>query len=540
MKYRILIVLICCLGKIYAQDKRGNQWVCGTYVVKLVFKGDTSRPRSETIKPYPVFSNDEIFADQQGSGASDSATGRLLFFNNSLRVWDSAGNIMDNGEKLAHDSLYYRFEGGYFSPGIMQSTIALPKGSDGMYYLFNGSMSDSFYHYIANSTTWNRGGIFDELLYSVIDTKANGGLGKVIKKRIPLIQHAELGQVQINAIRHANGYDWWLIKPCKDSVAFYVFKVTADSIYGPYYQYINNSNLMQVQFSEQMCVNNEGNEISISVTNYKNVCGSPLAMIFSFDRCYGTIGQPEIINVPRYYTNPNGFPNLCTDSLNDYTCSGVGFSPNNRFLYVTKAESIWQYDRQDTNKNTKWHLIEMSNFIKDPYFSGFAGAYSGPDGRIYFGNWGGSGYTMSCVDHPDEKGIGCGYVDSAVLSTRPYWDYPNNFAVMSGPPTLPDYNLKVLEHVCWPLAIENAELKIENEIKAWPNPANDLLNIEYESETDGVIEMYNMMGQMVQKLILKKGRQILKVDVEKLPNGVYSYMCKFKNGSVRSGKFLKE
>ncbi|MBK9482961.1 MAG: hypothetical protein IPO02_13465 [Bacteroidetes bacterium] len=45
-----------------------------------------------------------------------------------------------------------------------------------------------------------------------MDINQNNGLGKVVTKRQKLLQGIELHKPMMQACRHSNGTDWWLLK----------------------------------------------------------------------------------------------------------------------------------------------------------------------------------------------------------------------------------------------------------------------------------------------------------------------------------------
>ena len=77
-----------------------------------------------------------------------------------------------------------------------------------------------------------------------------------MKKRITLIQNPKLANWQTTACRHGNGRDWWLVKNHINKDEFFTWRFTADSVYGPYIQTLQNdsvhpfSNIGQGEFNK--------------------------------------------------------------------------------------------------------------------------------------------------------------------------------------------------------------------------------------------------------------------------------------------------
>ncbi|MBK7589136.1 MAG: hypothetical protein IPI22_12825 [Bacteroidetes bacterium] len=216
MKKLILFIFIIITLDVSAQDKRGNTWVCGAWAMTATFS-DTSKPILGQIFNGP--GNGGAFLTST-SNICDSATGKLLFMCNGARIWDTLGNIMENGDSLMPTKLYT-----LNTPPIGQCTqgsLILPKGSNGLYYLFTPTMTDSMYDYWMNYPPQNKF-FFDLFTFHIIDMNANGGMGKVVQKNIKLLENAAMAKVGMMACRHANGYDWWLVKQGIDTNKVFTF-----------------------------------------------------------------------------------------------------------------------------------------------------------------------------------------------------------------------------------------------------------------------------------------------------------------------------
>ncbi|MGC6429418.1 MAG: LamG-like jellyroll fold domain-containing protein [Jejuia sp.] len=86
------------------------------------------------------------------------------------------------------------------------------------------------------------------------------------------------------------------------------------------------------------------------------------------------------------------------------------------------------------------------------------------------------------------------------------------------------------------LSLEN-ELIVENEIKIYPNPVKDVLNVKLNSEHQNVtLEIYDALGKRV-KYILKLPSA--SVNVETLNSGLYFYRIKAGNKPIKLGKLMK-
>jgi hypothetical protein len=81
--------------------------------------------------------------------------------------------------------------------------------------------------------------------------------------------------------------------------------------------------------------------------------------------------------------------------------------------------------------------------------------------------------------------------------------------------------------------------------KIYPNPANQILFIDYQSSSNSNIKLkiYDALGQemLMDKLVTRKGNQQFKLDVSQFANGVYIINIQDENtGKVMQTKFVKE
>jgi hypothetical protein len=76
----------------------------------------------------------------------------------------------------------------------------------------------------------------------------------------------------------------------------------------------------------------------------------------------------------------------------------------------------------------------------------------------------------------------------------------------------------------------------ENEIKAYPNPVNDVLNINFDLVIDTVV-IYNLMGQEV--MTAMPNAQDFKVNLAHLSMGAYMVKC-VSGVQIKTFKIIKQ
>jgi hypothetical protein len=222
MKYQLSILIILLVLNIKAQEKlRGVNWSVG-FAPTLLIQFDSSQ-----IVSLDTLNNLGLTF---GSSCISDTNGTLKIICNGHYILGKDGNWIENGDSI-NTPLGFKLFNYYHGDGFWnQMSIILPK-KDNQYYVFTTGMSDAAYDDWKVAKTDFR---FDILSYHIVDMDANAGAGKVVSKNNILMKDARLSHNRMTAVRHANGRDWWLIKPHQWRQTFYTFLVTPDKIEGPY------------------------------------------------------------------------------------------------------------------------------------------------------------------------------------------------------------------------------------------------------------------------------------------------------------------
>jgi hypothetical protein len=490
-KYLVFCIWYFVFGIIntFAQNKSGNVWIIGWGGMNAVFT-DTARPivgqisTSPTIFPYN-------FAKAQ-SNICDSATGKLLLITSGMHLFDSIGNIIDNGDSLQPSKIY-----GNNNPpqGVnTQGSLILPKGNDGEYYVFTATITDTTYTKFKTSTIKFP---FDLLQYHVVDMKANGGMGKVIQKNIPLIENNEISWVGMMAVRHSNGYDWWLLKQGFDTNKVYTFLVTKDTVLLDTIQYFAEPSFgLQCGFG-QSCFSKDGSKYAVAMGGH----GRNL-FLADFDRCYGILSNTKSIKIPIDSTTDPFYQSV---GVLDSIINGVCFSPNDSFIYVTKRYNIYQYELNNIDSTSAWINIKHGEDTTYQFFSYYGQLYRGIDNRIYIGKFGGQGKQMSVIDYPNLKGTASGFCRMCLRND-------NGLGYIGSPPNMPDFNLS--SKTCFPLTSSNLS-KGEEQLQVYPNPSSTIIKTSPNLSKGEEQKIYSITGQLI---ISTKENTI---DVRNLPKAIY-------------------
>jgi len=473
MKNLLIILFIVKITITEAQNKSGNVFIWGGGCITATFN-DTSRPVVKQLFPtisYPFY---PYLFFKSHSNICDSATGKLLFMcDGGMRLFDTLGYLMDNGDSLQPHNIYMHnccpADGG--NP---QGSLILPKGSNGLYYVFTPTITDSAYTFYVTNGGGGGAVPYDLLQYHVVDMNANAGAGKVIQKNMPTLTNVKMSKVGMMACRHANGYDWWLVKQAADTNMMYVFLVTADTVILNNVQGFSSPHFGYFDLVGQSCFSTDGSK-------YAYLQGDrPKLFVADFDRCYGVFSNPREFNIP---VDSTTHPVWILDS----SAIGVCFSPNDKFIYIAQDFHIYQLEYNEPDSLHAWCKIKKGADTILSQFAKYGQLYKGIDGRIYIGKFGGSGIANSVIDHPDSKGLACGFCARCLrCDTSGYGT--------TSPSNMPDFNLGAIA-VCPPLGINNIS-DIQEELVIYPNPTKTKFQIKFKIP-NAKKELYNAIGQLI-------------------------------------------
>jgi hypothetical protein len=491
-----IIFILCVFIQInaLAQNKSGYTTIFGGGGVFATFDGSTNRPITGQL-----FSNTwNWFFNKSHSNICDSATGKLLFICNGMIIYDTVGNIMENGDSLQPNKIYSVNQPA--DAWTTQGSLILPKGSNGLYYVFTPSISDTMFDYWNTNPLGDGRVPYNLLQYHIVDINANNGLGKVIQKKLPLLTNVELNKTGMMACRHANGYDWWLLKQGVDTNIVYTFLITKDTVVLDTIQGFTGPRFGYLDVVGQSCFSSDGSKYAFLQGNCNKL------FVADFDRCYGILSNPKVYNIPIDSTTiPNPQPQYKYDS----TFTGVCFSPNDSFIYISKRFNIYQYELNNSDSSTAWFQVKHGEDTSLIQFAYYGQLQMGIDKRIYIGKGGGTGNSNSVIDYPNLKGSACGFCRKCLRMDTTQW-YTHSLANM------PDFNLgkKV---PCWPLS--NEELVMSNEeLVVYPNPSNTKIQIKCKI-ANSKKELFNSVGQLIFSTFKNE------IDVSNYSKGIYYLRC---------------
>ncbi len=432
------------------------------------------------------------------SSICDSA-GNLLFFTNGCEIAGADDITLDNGNNInpgtSHTLWCETYDDGY-SGGPANSIILPVPDSSGLFYLFHK-------RFVLYSNPPDA--IIDKLYYTIIDMKQNGGKGKVMEKNTVLMSDT-LSRGEIAAVKHANGKDWWLVTPRRNSNQFYIFKFTNQGVVDTFQQTIG---ILQGEGLGQMVFSPDGNKL-FRTGRYKPV------MVYHFDREAGAFTQFDTI----HYEYGNQF-------VGEIMCA---LSPNNRFLYLSCRKSLYQFDLWASDVSASQMTVAEWDGFANPFPTIFWQCQLGPDCKIYIVAGGDTRY-YHVIHNSDEPGLACNVEQRGLQLPTP-----------SGPsmPSFPNYRLGPINDPGVPctatVGVSQPVLPIQSKpVWVYPNPANHAITIEYTAiseEKPKVFMLFDIYGRLVktEQLLGLEGQ--IQINTENLPAGVYGYNVAGMTGKV--------
>jgi hypothetical protein len=381
--YLLRAILLVLLPFSVSAQNENNQWHFGEYA-SLDFSSGS--PVATT--------GSSLFTYDMTASVSDN-TGSLLFYSNSVTVWNRNHVPMPNGTGLL----------GHTSGGT--SCVAVKKpGSNDLYYLFT---VDAF----AGS---------NGLRYSIIDMSLQSGFGDVTVKNQLLLSPAT---EKIAVVKHCNGQDYWIVCHQWNSNAFNAYLLTSSGL---------SSTPVVTNIGSNHTGGTLGTYNSIGQINFTEDGRKAVVAIYDLNLF-------EVLN----FNNSTGvFSNNYT--ITNYPHAwGAEFSPDGNVLYTTQwnYSQVYQFDLQAGSAAAIQSSATLVGNATGPNSSYKAGYLDlGPDGKIYIAKF--ESYYLASVNNPNQLGSACGFIDNGVsLGThRSYAGLPNRFIVHSvNPPSLTAANI---------------------------------------------------------------------------------------------------
>jgi hypothetical protein len=498
IKITVILAGVCLLGSCLFGQKEDYVWILGSGNERVI-------PKKPNGGVNLIFNDsggvDTLYVPRKtvfnwANASICDPEGNLLFYTNGNYVSNRLDQVMKNGDGLGEE---------HWGPGnpMRQGFIALPyPGHPNQYMIIHSNWE---WRKVQEGNT----PIAYNLKYTLVDMTQENGLGAVVEKNV-VISNEEHAMGGLTACRHANGRDWWVLKPGYDEgesvIETYLLDpsglrfVTTQYFQGGYFSY--------KRVAAHTTFSPNGNHFIFA--QGWSIYESKYIHIFSFDRCTGILTLSETIEEPE-----NGLEHA------------VVVSPNSRFLYNIKDTSVYQYDLYaDTIANSKVLVAEYDGFV-DRVVTYFNLPALGPDGRIYINTPSNSHY-LHVIEKPNLQGIDC-EVRQHSFRLPAY-----NIKTM---PNFPHFRLGKLEGSPCDTLISSSVKSFElGELRVHPNPASDYLVVDLQEFAQGEVSatLISQHGTEVLRVAISGEEE--RIDVSRIPAGVYILTVRTQSGQTAKAK----
>ncbi len=478
----IASLLFSCAA--YAQ-KFDNVWFIGSHGAAAVFRFDNGVMQLDTMRNIPFWGTNSSMCDSFGN---------LLFYTNGLKIYNRQYQLMENGDSLNPGYMADHSIANGIGYGAAETSIAIPHpNQENKYYLFHTSepapppLDSPFIQHA------------EFLRYTLVDINANNGQGRVEQKnQILLTLSDSVGYGQLEAVKHANGRDWWLIQHKAFTNVYYIFLIQGDSIRLVREQRLGNIHFFSpIEWYGQAVFSPDGSK-------YARYDWRHDLEIMDFDRCTGELSNYVHIPLQDTCDNWGGFGGQAGCAC------GLAFSSSGNNLYVASMTNLYQYDMWSADVAASRQTVAVYDGYVYVFPTYFWYMQLAPDGKIYM-TTGGTQY-MHVIDYPDFSGVSCGVRQHSIFLYNPS---------SKGLPNFPHYRTPALQQPC--------EIGVREEqgeqaaLRVYPVPARTVLHIESSVPLPAgtPIAIYNTLGQQVYSSAVAHETDYIELSVQGWQAGYY-------------------
>lgn len=374
LKHFVVLALILCGRTLIAQNAYDNHWIFGhnPLVWGDSVTGGMLRFSQSPPLVLPVVKDLEI---RETCISMSNGKGDLIFYSNGCCLINAKGDTLVNSDSLGR-GIFLRDYCHYGMP-FVQGALALPHpDNEHLFYMlvldFIGVSARNVY-------------------YNLVDMRLEGGLGRVIKKNQVMMSDT-FAKGTLQAIRHVNGKDWWVIVPKRTSNCYRMGLITSQGILDTFLQ-CTGLPWSSADAGGQAVFTPDGKK-------YIRYHGGNGLNIYDFDTGTGRLSNHKRIYIPYDTVGAN--------------YNGVAVSPNSRYIYATAYRKIYQLDLHASDIEGSRKLVaEWKHPDGLPYRSLFYQARLGPDGKIYIAGTNNSQH-IHVVHHPNCPAEYCNFEPYAI------------------------------------------------------------------------------------------------------------------------------
>ena len=497
----IFLILLCTMQSM-AQSKQDYSWLWGGEPIENSpnYSGVKFQFGDNGINVIDQWMGGDIF--RQVGLMSDKETGELLFYTNGCSVYNREHREMPNGDKINDTTPLFDWfcPGGYAASN--NSMVLSDPGNDNGYYIIHKPFTQIPEEQNRIETL--------TILYTYVDMELDDGKGDVSVKNQIAYNEKVTNTGFLNACRHANGRDWWILQALEDSNIYISILLTE-----------NGFEIVNEQAIGPLITNNDGaGQTTYSRDGSLFVVNSYLShvLIFDFDRTTGLLSNDRKVIIED------------TPDLFEFN-RGAAFSPNDRYLYTTTQKELFQIDLHADDLEESIILIDTFANRADGFDSYFNQILTGPDCKMYITAVAGTQF-MHVIHSPDERGEDCDFQQDGIEAPR---FMPGSFSYI-----YPHWRIDE-DQPCDATMVGLADVYGVDEIpyKIYPNPVRDVAILEVMPEAEIVrYELLSVDGKIVRSAAVDELQS--SIDVSELGSGMYFLRVYDVDGAWEVEKVVKE
>ncbi|MCW5931885.1 MAG: T9SS type A sorting domain-containing protein [Bacteroidetes bacterium] len=431
------------------------------------------------------------FMGTQGNISDEN--GNFLMSSNGIWIANSIGDTMPNGTGLNPGWLVDDYKS--FGLPLTNANIILPMPDDTNKFVL--------FHQTAGILSLSS----PEIFYTIMDKTLDNGKGDVISKNNVALS-GTFGH-GMAACKHGNGRDWWVVAFSNNADTIYKFLLSPNNVQYAGFQKLNVP--VYGGWAGQPVFSPDGEKFAYRNAYFNSISSWYQNLrLFHFDRCDGLFTLDTIIDY--------------TDSILGF---GSSFSPNSKYLYVSSAQYIYQYNTDTSNIAASKQTVAVNDTFNSAGWltTDFMLMYLAANGKIYITS-GNSVLHLHEMDYPDSAGVACNVnLHNIVLNCL-------NFRTV---PVHPNYYLgRKIGSVCDTLTSINDLTEHNFKFSISPNPTSGIFKIIYllPQNQKGVFEVYDVTGKKVFSYHLPQWSTLQNFDLSFLGSGVYSCVITSNNQRV--------
>ncbi len=488
--YSILLSLLSISGSVFSQNTKGDYvWVLGTHSSNIYNPGDTTGFMFDfNPKPLSVFPNYRTMHMDKDNASLCDSLGNLILYTNGCYLADINHQIIKNGEELGAPYIFLDCDvGDLRDESLKDKSILILPLSNGRIKLIQRMFE------VKTPPDTSFSSIIDRYLLTSDLIKNGDNQWEVINKNKLLNKNDSMYEGTLKAVRHANKQDWWVTTFGVYDRDIIKYRVTDTSIIGPMKQDMGVPLYYGGESTGQSTYSPRGNY-------YAHFDRENGLRLYRFNRTTGWFSDLQFFTVP------------------SSSSSGVAFSPNERFLYVSTLTEIFQYDLEAQGiGNSVRKVAHLEGFI-DPRNGtkpNFGNMQLGPDCRIYINSRYTNPHYFSVIAKPDRLGYDCEVLQHSIKTPTDNFNTIPNFPIFRADEPWP----------CDSSTTVGTPGIFEIPLTLSPNPVSDELQIGYDLRGDyqhSVAEVWDMQGRLMVRQSLDSYRNRTSPSTRDWLPGIYA------------------